>query len=372
MRVSAGAGGAADADVAGEGVGVVEVACADRVVGSSEQPVAVVQTRKAAVMNPVRIRKTSLSSRRCLRAKTRRAAGEYPPVEAAPMTAAARAHRLRLEGVRAPTDFSDSCRRSGVFAVGLALLCAVVVSSAPVGRAEAVPREPIDLARYARLLAQHTRVVESLAGTAVDYAALARSRDLDALVVQLKAAKPSKLGHNARLAFWINAYNLLTLDLVRRHYPIEGIKDIGSFFSPVWRKPLGEIEGVEITLDRIEHEILRKEGEPRIHAAIVCASQSCPALLRRPFRARTLDADLEEAMRRFLASKRKGVAIDRAAKSVRVSKIFNWFEEDFADRGGVRAVIAAHLPPADAKWLRGPGRQAPISYFDYDWALNDR
>ena len=194
------------------------------------------------------------------------------------------------------------------------------------------PREPIDLGRYARLLAQHTRVVDSLAGTAVDYAALARSRDLDALVAQLKAARPSKLGHNARLAFWINAYNLLTLDLVRRHYPIESIKDIGSLFSPVWRKPLGEIEGAPITLDRIEHEILRKEGEPRIHAAIVCASQSCPPLLRRPFRAKTLDADLDEAMRRFLASKRKGVAIDRAAKTVRVSKIFQLVRGGFRGR----------------------------------------
>jgi len=267
---------------------------------------------------------------------------------------------------------SDRCRRAGHFVTVNATLCAALFGAPQLSRAEPAPGEPIDLVRYARLLTQHTRVVDSLAGTAVDYAALARSRDLDALVVQLKAAKPSKLGHNARLAFWINAYNLLTLDLVRRHYPIESIKDIGSLFSPVWRKPLGEIEGVEMTLDRIEHEILRKEGEPRIHAAIVCASQSCPPLLRRPFRAKALDADLDEAMRRWLASKRKGVAIDRAAKTVRVSKIFGWFEEDFADRGGVRAVIAAHLPPADAKWLRGPGRQAPISYFDYDWALNDR
>ncbi len=268
--------------------------------------------------------------------------------------------------------FSDWRPRASRFVALSAMLCAALLGTLPAGRAEAAPGEPIDLARYARLLTQHTRVVDSLAGTAVDYAALARSRDLDALVVQLKAARPSKLGHNARLAYWINAYNLLTLDLVRRHYPIESIKDIGSLFSPVWRKPLGEIEGVEMTLDRIEHEILRKEGEPRIHAAIVCASQSCPPLLRRPFRAKALDADLDEAMRRWLASKKKGVAIDRAAKTVTVSKIFKWFEEDFAADGGVRAVIAAHLPPADAKWLRGPGRQAPIRYFEYDWALNDR
>lgn len=254
----------------------------------------------------------------------------------------------------------------------LAPLLAALVGAAPIVRAAPASREPIDLARYARLLARHTRAVDSLAGTAVDYASLSRSQDLDALVAQLKAARPSRLGHHARLAFWINAYNLLTLDLVRRHHPIESIKDIGSFLSPVWRMPLGEIEGVRISLDHIEHQILRKEGEPRIHAALVCASKSCPPLLRRPFRGSTLEADLDEAMRRWLASRRKGVVIDRTAKTLRVSKIFRWFEDDFAARGGVRAVIAPYLAPADSAWLRGPGRSVPIQYFEYDWTLNDR
>ncbi len=241
-----------------------------------------------------------------------------------------------------------------------------------IGRAAPPAVEPIDPVRYARLLARHTRPVDSLAGTAVDYAGLARSKDLEVLVAQVKAARPSRLGHHARLAFWINAYNLLTLDLVARHYPIEGIKDIGSLFSPVWRMSLGEIEGVRISLDHIEHEILRKEAEPRIHAALVCASKSCPPLLRRPFRGATLEADLDEAMRRWLASRRKGVAIDRAAKTLRVSKIFDWFEEDFAAKGGVRATIAPYLAAADSAWLRGPGRSVPIQYFEYDWTLNDR
>lgn len=232
--------------------------------------------------------------------------------------------------------------------------------------------EPIDLARYARLLSTHTREVPGLSRTVVDYAALARSRDLDALVAQIRAARPSRLGHKDRLAFWINAYNILTLDLVRRHYPIEGIKKIGSLLKPVWRRPLLEIEGETVTLDRIEHEILRKEGEPRIHAAIVCASKSCPPLVRQPFRGSTLEADLDRAMRRWLSDERKGAALDRTGHRLRVSKIFSWFEEDFAAKGGVRAFIAAYRSPADAAWLRGPGRTAPIEYFDYDWSLNDR
>lgn len=235
-----------------------------------------------------------------------------------------------------------------------------------------MPAAPLDLARYGRVLAQHTRKVDSLAGVAVDYRGLGRSRDLDALVLQLGAARPSKLGHRDRMAFWINAYNLLTLDLVRRHYPIAGIKDIGSFLKPVWKRSVATIEGQPIHLDLIEHEILRKEGDPRIHAALVCASKSCPPLSRRPFRGATLDADLDQAMRIWLADRRKGLAIDRPGNTIRVSKIFVWFEEDFAARGGVRAVIAAYRPAADAAWLRGPGRNAKIETFDYDWSLNDR
>ncbi len=229
---------------------------------------------------------------------------------------------------------------------------------------------PIDLGLYARLLLAHTRPVPSLAGTTVDYASLVRSKELDTLVAQVKAGRPSTLGHHARLAFWINAYNILTLDLVRRHHPVASIKDIGSFFSPVWKIELATIEGRPISLDTIEHEILRPEGDPRIHGAIVCASKSCPPLLRRPFRPEALDADLDFAIRAWLASPVKGVSIDRAAKEVRVSKLFKWFEDDFEAKGGVRAVIARYVSPADAIWLKGPGRHSTLRYFEYDWSLN--
>lgn len=231
---------------------------------------------------------------------------------------------------------------------------------------------PIDLALYARLLQTHTRAVPSLAGTAVDYQALVRSKELDKLVAQVKASRPSTLGHNARIAFWINAYNVLTLDLVRHHLPIESIKDIGSFFAPVWKIELATIEGRPISLDTIEHEILRPEGDPRIHGALTCAAKSCPPLLRRPFRPAALNADLDFAMRAWLASPGKGVAIDRAKHEVRLSKIFQRFEEDFTAKGGVRATIARHVSPADATWLRGPGRLAPFRYFEFDWSLNGR
>lgn len=270
---------------------------------------------------------------------------------------------------------SGKSRRAARWAATLllaALLPLPLARPAPAKSPRVDTSSPIDLALYARLLEKHTRPVPSLSGTVVDYPALARSKELDRLVAQVKASRPSTLGHNARIAFWINAYNLLTLDLVRRHLPIEGIKDIGSFFAPVWKIELATIEGRSITLDTIEHEILRPEGDPRIHGAIVCASKSCPPLARRPFRPQSLNADLDRAMRAWLASPAKGVAIDRSRKEVRVSKIFQWFEEDFAAKAGVRATIARYVPPADATWLRGPGRLAPFRYFEYDWTLNDR
>lgn len=260
--------------------------------------------------------------------------------------------------------------RGGVFAASIAIgTWAVIGAVAPPANAAA---SPLDLDRYARLLASVTRDSASLSGTTVDYAALVHSTELDALVSQIAAARPSTLDRAGRLAFWINAYNLLTLDLVRRHHPVASIRDIGSLFRPVWKIPVARIEGSELTLDAIEHAILRPLGEPRIHAAIVCASKSCPPLRRVPFRPESIDADLDDAARRWLADPRKGVALDRASRTIRISRIFDWFEADFEKGGGVIAFVTPFLAPADAAWLRGSGRDAAIEYFDYDWSLNDR
>jgi len=230
---------------------------------------------------------------------------------------------------------------------------------------------PIDLERYDGLLAAHTRSVSDVVGTRVDYRALSKSPDWKALSKQVREARPSKLDEKDRLAYWINAYNILTIDLILEHYPVASIRDIGSFLFPVWNQDVATIEGRTVSLGEIEHEILRKMGEPRIHAAIVCASTSCPPLARTAFRASHLDADLDAAMRRWLASPDKGVAIDRAANRVRVSEIFDWFEEDFEAGGGVLATVARYVPEQDAAWLLGPGRRAAIGYLDYDWTLND-
>jgi hypothetical protein len=235
----------------------------------------------------------------------------------------------------------------------------------------AAAKSPVDLALYRRLLESHTRPVGGLVEVAVDYQGLAEDPDWNRLVRQVESARPSGFDRNERLAYWINAYNILTIDLVLKHYPVESIKNIGSFFSPVWNVEVATIEGRAVSLGEIEHEILRPIGEPRIHAAIVCASLSCPPLARTPFQADRLDADLAAAMRTWLANPKKGVRIDRASNQITISKIFDWFEEDFEASGGVLAVIAPALSPEDARWIEQNGADAALRTFPYDWSLND-
>jgi hypothetical protein len=206
----------------------------------------------------------------------------------------------------------------------------------------------------------------------VDYAGLGRSAAWRRLVAGLERFDPDALGSRAeRLAFWINAYNLLAIDLVVKGYPLESIRDLGSLWRPVWKREAGRVGGRPVTLDEIEHEILRPLGEPRIHAAIVCASLSCPALRREPYGAEQLEAQLDAAARRWLADREKGLALDPERGTLALSKIFDWFAQDFAAQGGVLAFATRHAPPAERAWLERHAGRARLRYLDYDWRLND-
>ncbi|MCL7419743.1 MAG: DUF547 domain-containing protein [Methylobacter sp.] len=195
----------------------------------------------------------------------------------------------------------------------------------------------------------------------VDYAAIKGNGSLDKAYRELAAFKLENLAsREEKLAFYINAYNLLALKMVADHWPTESIKDAGSLFSPVWDKPAGELGGKAVTLGEVEHEILRPMGEPRIHLAIVCASVSCPDLRREPFMASRLDEQLNEQTRGFLNNQDKGLKIEK--KTIRVSKIFDWFEADFKGYGGVPDFIKRYktdLPDLKIK-----------ADIPYDWAVN--
>jgi hypothetical protein len=233
------------------------------------------------------------------------------------------------------------------------------------------PAHALDEAAYAAVLARHTSSVADIASTRVDYAALRSSAEWKAVVASLAASDPARLGSRAEsLAFWINVYNILAIDLVVRHYPVDSIRDIGSLFAPVWQKPAGVVGKRAYSLDEIEHQILRRMGDPRIHAAIVCASLSCPPLRREPYRAREVGAQLDDNVRRWLADPRKGMRIDPHARRVWLSPIFRWFASDFAE--GAFAFLARHAAPEQRAALESiPPEARSIAYLDYDWSLND-
>ena len=239
---------------------------------------------------------------------------------------------------------------------------ALVVAAAarPAGAAS------FDVALWDALLGAYTREVADAAGVRVDYRGLAAEPRWRELLAGLAAAEePPESERSARLAFWINAYNVLAIDVVLQHYPLASIRDAGSLLRPVWKRPAGRAAGAERSLDEIEHRILRPLGEPRIHAAIVCASSSCPSLRREAYRAERLETQLEDALRRFLADPRKGSRLAAADGVLWLSPIFDWFAEDFARFGGVRAYLAPRLPEAS----RDPALR--LRFFDYDWSLND-
>ena len=232
------------------------------------------------------------------------------------------------------------------------------------------PAAAFDVRLFAKLLDAHTRSVDDTAGTRVDYVALRDDPDWTRLVASLAAAgAPSESASRAeRLAFWIDAYNVLAMKLVVEHWPVASIRDVGSLLWPVWKRTAGVVGGRSISLDEIEHRILRPIGDPRIHMAIVCASTSCPSLAREPFEAARLDAQLDAAAARFVADPRKGVRVE--AQLVRLSSIFDWFASDFEAGGGVLAFVRRHASMELRAALDRLGPDPSLAYFDYDWSLN--
>ena len=196
----------------------------------------------------------------------------------------------------------------------------------------------------------------------VDYAALKKSGMLGKVYQQISNFPVESLsGKEERLAFYINSYNILALKMVVDHWPLESIKDVGSFFSPVWGKEAGIIAGKSVSLDDIENKIIRPMGEPRIHLAIVCASVSCPDLKNEPYTASVLNKQLDAQVNAFLGNDKKGLYITK--DEIVVSKIFKWFKQDFDKVGGVDSFIRGYRP------------DLPVSYpidadIAYDWSVN--
>lgn len=202
----------------------------------------------------------------------------------------------------------------------------------------------------------------------VAYGKLKEDPQFKKLIGDLKNASPGS-ARPEQLSFWINVYNILAVKTVVDHYPVKSIKDIGNLLNPVWRRPVAPVAGKERTLHEVEHEILRKMGDPRIHMAIVCASVSCPDLRPDAFTPERLDAQLDEQVKTFLENMGKGMKIDMSSQKIYLSSIFKWFEKDFAGSGGILQFVTRYAP-SDQKILSDD--KVKLSYLDYNWDLNGR
>jgi hypothetical protein len=256
---------------------------------------------------------------------------------------------------------------NGVASVAIAISVAATVASSAAADVDH------SYTAYGRLL---ERVV---VGARVDYRGLIAMRaDLDAVAAGFDAAGTRTVAQWSRaeqMAFWINAYNVFTLRAIVDHYPIRG-----HWFTTSPRNSIRQIDGVwtrltwraagrALTLDQIEHEILRPVfKDPRVHAAINCASVGCPPLSREPYVPARLDAQLDDAARRYLASPQ---GLQLAGDRIRVSSIFKWYGADFGvpETDAVLAFVARFGPPGAAAVAAG-GRTR-LEFLDYDWSLND-
>lgn len=205
----------------------------------------------------------------------------------------------------------------------------------------------------------------------VDYLGFKRDEDkLDGYLAALAAVSPRALNREERLAFYINAYNSYTVKLILTNFskgrPVKSIKHIGGLFASPWSISFVDIGGETISLDTLEHKIIRPQfKDPRVHFAINCASKGCPPLMNEAYAGRSLDRQLEANTRSFL-NHPDNTFVDK--DRLYVTKIFSWFAEDFNHDiiGFLREYATGRL----LLELDKAGSSLQVKYLDYDWSLN--
>lgn len=240
-------------------------------------------------------------------------------------------------------------------------------------------------AAWDALLHQHVVVLPGGNASRVDYTALHRNRaQLKAVLDDFQSVSRAEFDRWSKPeqeAFLINAYNAFTIEKILTRYPdLRSIRDFGTIFGNPWKDRFFTLLGTSMSLDDVEHGMLRREGvydEPRIHFAVVCASIGCPMLRNEAFVPARLDAQLEDGLRRFLSDATRN-RYDPRHEKLEVSRIFDWYGKDF-ERGSrgftsVRATLARYadlLAGKAADQARVREQKADIGFLDYDWTLND-
>ena len=248
--------------------------------------------------------------------------------------------------------------------MGTMLLSAVLISSAGISVAQSFDQTYADYDGVLKATVTDGRVnykgLKAAPGTLDRY--------LDS-ATGVSEAQFNTWAESQRLVFLTNLYNAATLRLILDHYPVETIKDIGSIFKGPWDQPVVRLFGKVITLNNLEHDIIRKQyDEPRIHVALVCAAKGCPVLRSDAYLPEKLNDQLDEQSRQYLSSS-AGLRIDRQAGVVYFSSIFKWYGDDFLGKyspaegfAGIKKTQQAvanfcsgYLSVADADYLAAGG-----------------
>jgi hypothetical protein len=267
-------------------------------------------------------------------------------------------------------------------ALGAVLTAAGATAVSPPARAQAF--DPAHAA-WTTLLRKHVRLLRGGQASQVHYAGMAADRAaLKSYLDALSAVPPAAFAawsRAERQAFLINAYNAYTVELILTRFPdLKSIKDLGSVLTSPWKRKWIALLGATVSLDDIEHAMLRKRGDyddPRVHFAVNCASIGCPALREEAFVAARLDAQMDEQTLRFMGDRTRN-RFNAQRGRLELSKIFDWYGGDFQlghrGIGSLRAFAGRYADlladaPADRERIRSG--TVDIAFADYDWALND-
>jgi hypothetical protein len=257
----------------------------------------------------------------------------------------------------------------------LPLIVSVSMAGSPVyvgnRQSESLSMNDIDHAGWDRLLKKYVD-----GDGRVDYRSWKANREdiqrLDQYLGHLSAASRQRpASREARLSFWVNAYNAVTIRGILREYPTTSIRNHTAklWGYNIWKDLQLYVGGDPVSLDAIEHEILRKMSEPRIHFAIVCASIGCPRLLNQAYEADEIDAQLQTNAKDFFA-RSQNFKYDSDGRRFFLSAILDWFGDDFGSNQKARLRRIAAWLPSEAAAQAARQNAVSVSFLDYNWSLN--
>ena len=246
---------------------------------------------------------------------------------------------------------------------GLAVIISISLVTGIFGSAASSRASTVNHEIWAELLGKY------ITPNGVNYTGFRKDEDrLDQYLKVLENTDPEKLPRNEQYAYYINAYNAWTIKLILSDYPgVKSIKDFGTILKSPWQKKWVRVNGDVITLDHVEHEILRpRYKDPRVHFAINCSAASCPPLRPEPYLADKLDQQLDDSTRSFVND---ADSYRLEGNTLYVSRIFKWFSEDFNEDA-----LGFYLQYAEGELKEKLARnkdRIQVKYLHYDWTLND-